>query len=295
MKKSDIIAFAVRKYLYILALLLALTGAVFPLSIMLEYSPKPGSSGTYTMAVESNLTLNNPSLQLINSGLKNFITYMNFRFTNTVKAVSETGAITEAITYDDLKLEQEILGVRMPIDLGFDLKGKSFTTTVDKNGNLVNSAGLEELAPKLRDLRLDNFFLETKPVFPKKKLKPGDGWDNSLSTKIPIGTTMVQTTLASKYRLDGFAKLNGYSCAILGLSVNTSTETVPLKKEKDYSVSVTMKGAGDGKIFYAYGESKIIAAEMTLNLDSIITTTADTGTSKLDTSQSVKMKMTLVK
>ena len=283
-------------YIIIFIFSITLVAAKLPVKITLTYNPKQGTSSVYEMHVKSFLTLNNINLKAVDLKLQNFITYMDFIFTNTVDKTANDGSITETLTYNSFKLEQEIMGMRTPINMGFDLAGKSFKTTTSKDGKLKNSKGFEALAPALQDLRLDNFFLQINPEFPQKAVKVGDAWNNETNSSLPIKNSLVKTNLKSTYTLQGFEKTGIHNCVIVGIEVSINTETIPVKQEHpDYVVDVTIKGNGTGKIFYDYEQSRIISSQITMNLKSIIKTTADTGSSKLDTDQRVEMNLKLTK
>jgi len=293
-----LISYYMKKLCYIIIFIFSITlvAAKLPVKITLTYNPKQGTSSVYEMHVKSFLTLNNINLKAVDLKLQNFITYMDFIFTNTVDKTANDGSITETLTYNSFKLEQEIMGMRTPINMGFDLAGKSFKTTTSKDGKLKDSKGFEQLAPTLQDLRLDNFFLQINPVFPQKAVKVGDAWNNETNSSLPIKNSLVKTNLKSTYTLQGFEKTGIHNCVIVGIAVNINTETIPVQQEHlDYVVDVTINGTGAGKILYDYEQSRIISSQITMNLKSIIKTTADTGISKLDTDQRVEMNLKLTK
>ncbi len=285
-----------KKLIVIMLVLLTSVSAKFPSKIKLTYAPQQGSTSTYELKVKSVLVLKNINLKLLNLHTPNYTNYLNFVFTNVVDAVNKNGSITETVTYNDFTLEQELMGIRTPIDMDLELKGKSFTTTVSKDGTVIDTKGLDILAPTLRNLKLDNLFLQTRPVFPEKKIKVGDSWDNEIISKLPIKNSIVKTSMKMKYSLDGFERIDKCNCAVVGMKFETQTETIPVRKEKeDFVIEVNLTGSGSGKIYYDYAKSRVTLSIITMDLSSKINTTAQTGTSSLDTDQKVEMELKLLK
>ena len=98
--------------------------------------------------------------------------------------------------------------------------------------------------------------------------------------------------LKSVYTLKGFEKFENARCAVIGLELKTTTESIPLKKEEEeVSLGINIEGEGTGEIVYDYKNSRVLASKMTLELNSIIDTEARTGRSRLDTSQRVEMNL----
>ncbi len=285
-----------RKLTVLFLSLLLLTAAKFPSKIKLVYSPEQGTYSKYELKVKSVLTMNNAGLSALNLKMPGYTNHLYFMFTDRIDSVDESGVITETITYDDFRLEQEIMGVKTPLDADFDLKGKSFTTTVTSDGKLKDTKGLDILAPALKNLKLDNMFLQIRPAFPEEEIKIGATWENETETKLPIKTSIVRTSMKTRYSLDGFEKIDKRNCAVVGISLEIKTETIPVQREKeDFVIEVNLSGTGKGKIYYDYRQSKIISSNITMSLENKISTISPLGISNLDTNQAIEMDLKLTK
>ena len=200
-----------------------LEGRKFPESLRLVYQPQVGTSTTYEMEVKASAKLIGMEKEIYLTVPQESTTFGKFIFSDKISDVTPEGKIQEELTYIDVQLEMEVGERKQEFSFADKLKGKSILMEIDRDGRVISTKGLEEFSEELKDLRLQNMYVQLRPIFPDKELKVGDNWDNRIESAIPIAGMLVETKVEEKYTLSGFEEKEGNLCAVIGVNLGIYT------------------------------------------------------------------------
>ena len=286
----------------VLALVLAGCG---PKSVKLEYRLPKGDVSDYRMVMEMDGETRIEGMgQTKSSKLEG---KQELELTQEVKEVSPDGILDVEVTYTKASMEMSVDGKKAPSpSMEKLLVGKKISMRMDRQGRTLEAKGLEGLPGLPQGMDLKNLTRQIQPVFPNKELKKGDSWiqDLGMSTQLAEGMYLDQTGEA-KYTLLGFKKMKGYPCVEIKSVVNL-TQSMDLTQERvnpatGQKTKIDMKvkndGQGEGVIYYAYPDGKLIESNMVMDMKSETTTTtaAPFGEMvlKTDSDMTIKVNMEL--
>lgn len=286
----------------ILALIFAGCG---PKSVKLEYRLAKGDVSDYQMVMEMEGETRIEGMgQTKKSKLEG---KQELELTQEVKEVLPDGILDVELTYTKATMEMSVDGKKAPSSsLEKLLVGKKISMRMDKQGKTLEAKGLEGLPGLPQGMDLENLTRQAQPVFPDKELKKGDSWiqDLGMNAQLAEGMYLDQSGEA-KYTLLGFKKMKGYPCAEIKSVVNL-TQSMDLTQEQidpttGQKTKVEMKvkndGQGEGIIYYAYQDGKLIGSNMVMDMKSETTTTTATPFGemllKTDSDMTTKVNMEL--
>lgn len=285
----------------VIALVLAGCG---PKSVKLEYRLPKGDVSDYQMVMEMEGETRIEGMgQTKSSKLGG---KQELELTQEVKEVSPDGILDVELTYTKTSMEMSVDGEKAPSPpLEKLLVGKKISMRMDRQGRTLEAKGLEGLPGLPQGMDLENLTRQAQPIFPDRELKKGDSWiqDLRMSAQLAEGMYLDQSGEA-KYTLLGFKKVKGYPCAEIK-SVVDLTQSMDLTQEKvnpatGQKTKVEMKvkndGQGEGIIYYAYQDGKLIKSNMVMDMKSETTTTvAPFGETilKTDSDMTTKVNMEL--
>lgn len=284
----------------ILALILTGCG---PKSVKLEYRLTKGDVSDYQMVMEMEGETRIEGMgQTKSSKLEG---KQELELTQEVKEVSPDGILDVEVTYTKATMEMSVDGKKAPFpSMEKLLVGKKISMRMDRQGRTLEAKGLEGLPGLPQGMDLENLTRQAQPVFPDKELKKGDSWiqDLGMSAQLAEGMYLDQIGEA-KYTLLGFKKMKGYPCAEIK-SVVDLTQSIDLTQEQvnpatGQKTKVEMKvkndGQGEGIIYYAYQDGKLIKSNMVMDMKSEATTTTTTppGEMVLKTDMTTRVNMEL--
>jgi hypothetical protein len=266
-----------------------LEGRRFPESIGLVYQPRLGTSTAYKMEVKASSKLFGMDKETYPGIPQESKTLGKFVFTDKILDVTPEGKIKEEMTYIDVKLEMEVEGSRQNLPFADKLKGKSILMEMDKDGRVVSTKGLDEFSEELKDLELQNMYIQLRPIFPDGKVKIGDSWDNQIESVIPIGGMVNRTKVEEKYTLSGFKEKENNLCAVIRVNLVIYTVGRTVKKEGGVDIDIDMEGEGEGEIIYALEDSRLLSSHIELNLKSRIRSSAYREVREIEMKHKVEM------
>jgi len=287
-KKSTVLIFIMVFLSFGLTLL---EGRKFPESVRLVYRPGAGTSITYKMEVKAFAKLIGMEKEIYPSVPQESTTFGKFIFSDKILDVTPEGKIQEELTYTDVKLEMEVEGSRQNLPFADKLKGKSILMEIDKDGRVVSTKGLDQFSEELKDLELQNMYIQLRPIFPDKKVKIGDSWDNRIESVIPIGGMLNRTKVEEKYTLSGFKERGNNLCVVIRVNLGIYTIGRTVKKEEGVDIDIDMKGKGEGEILYAFEDSRLLSSRVELNLTSRIRSSAYREVREIEMKHKVEMAL----
>ncbi|MFB0526615.1 MAG: DUF6263 family protein [bacterium] len=266
-----------------------LEGRKLPESLRLVYQPRAGTSTTYEMEVKALAELVGMEREIYPTVPQESETFGKFIFFDKILEVTPEGKIQEELTYSDVQLEMKVEGRRQKFSFADKLKGKSILMEIDRNGRVVSTKGLEEFSEELKDLRIQNMYLQLRPIFPDRGLKVGDSWDNRTESAIPIGGVLIRTKVEEKYTLSGFEEKEDNLCAVIGVNLKIYTTGKTVKKEGEVDVDIDMEGKGEGEILYAFEHSRIFSSRIEMDLTSKIRSSAYREVQEIEMKHRIEM------
>ena len=266
-----------------------LEGRKFPESLRLVYQPEVGTSTTYEMEVKGFAKLIGMEKEIYPTVPQESETFGKFIFSDKILDVTPEGKIQEELTYSDVQLEMEVEGRRQKFSFADKLKGKSILMEIDRDGRVISTKGLEEFSEELKDLSIQNMYVQLRPIFPDRELKVGDSWDNRTESAIPIGGMLIRTKVEEKYTLSGFEEKGDNLCAVIGVNLEISTIGKTVKKEGEVDIDIDMEGKGEGKILYAFEHSRLFSSHIELDLTSKIRSSAYREVQEIEMKHKIEM------
>jgi len=249
-------------------------GRRFPDSLRLVYQPEVGTSNTYEMEVKASAKLISVEKETYPAIPQESITFSRFIFSDKILGVTPEGRIKEELTYNDVQLEMVVEGSRQNLPFADKLKGKSILMEFDRDGRVVSVEGLQRFSEELKDLSVQDMYVQLRPIFPDRELKVGDTWDNRTESRIPIGGMLIRTNIQEKYTLSGFKETANILCAVIGVNLEIYTTGKTVKKEEGIDIDIDMEGKGEGELLYAFEKSRLISSQMEFDLKSKIRSSA---------------------
>jgi len=249
-------------------------GRKFPESVRLVYEPQAGSFTAYKMEMKASAKVTGMEKETYPGVPQESTTYGKFIFSDKILDVTPEGKIYEELTYSDVQLEMGVEGRRQNLPFADKLKGKSILMVIDKDGRVISTEGLDQFTEELKDLRLENMYMQLRPIFPDRELKVGDSWDNRTESAIPIGGMLIGTKVEEKYTFSGFKQKGNDLCAVIEVNLEIDTKGRTVKKEEEVDVDIDIEGKGEGKIFYALKNSRLFSSQIELDLTSRIRSSA---------------------
>jgi len=243
-------------------------------SIRLRYRPQAGSSNTYTLEVEASAKVVGMEEDVSRGVPQESRTFGKFILSDKILEVTPEGKIYEELTYIDVKLELEVAGRKEKLPFAEKLVGKSILIRIDSEGRVFSVEGLDRLGEEIKDLKIQEMYVQLRPIFPKKILRVGDRWENRTESLIPIGDMLVRAKVNEEYTLSGFEEKRDGLCAVITDNLKIETEGRTVKKTGAGDIEIDLRGEGSGKILYAFEKSKVVFSRIELELTSKIRSTA---------------------
>lgn len=219
-----------------------LEGRKLPESLRLAYQPQVGTSTTYKMEVKASTKLIGMEKEIYPAVPQESTTFGKFIFSDKILSVTPEGKIQEELTYTDVQLEMEVEGRRQNLPFADKLKGKSILMEIDRDGRVISTKGFEEFSEELKDLKIQDMYVQLRPIFPDRELKVGDSWDNRTESAIPIAGMLIRTKVEENYTLSGFEEKEGNLCVVIGVNLEISTIGKTVKKEGEVDIDIDMEG-----------------------------------------------------
>jgi hypothetical protein len=216
-------------------------------------------------------------------------TFGKFIFSDKILDVTPEGKILEELTYGDVELEMEVNGRRQNLPFANRLEGKSILMEIDKDGRVISTKGLDQFSEELKDLRIQDMYIQFRPIFPDRELKVGDSWDNRTESAIPIESMLNRTKVEGKYTLSGFKERGNSLCAVIRVKLEIYTIGKTVKKEEGVDIDVDMEGKGEGEILYAFKDSRLLSSQIDLDLTSRIRSSAYREVQEIEMKHRVEM------
>ncbi|MCJ7645759.1 DUF6263 family protein [bacterium] len=264
-------------------------GRKFPDSVRLVYKPEAGTSTTYKMEVRASAKLINMEEENYPGVPQESTTFGKFIFSDKILDVTPEGKILEELTYGDVELEMEVNGRRQNLPFANRLEGKSILMEIDKDGRVISTKGLDQFSEELKDLRIQDMYIQFRPIFPDRELKVGDSWDNRTESAIPIESMLNRTKIEEKYTLSGFKERGNSLCAVIRVKLEIYTIGKTVKKEEGVDIDVDMEGKGEGEILYAFKDSRLLSSQIDLDLTSRIRSSAYREVQEIEMKHRVEM------
>jgi len=264
-------------------------GRKFPESVRLVYKPEAGTSSTYKMEVKASAKLIGMEEETYPAVPQESTTFGKFIFSDKILDVTPEGKILEELTYGDVELEMEVNGRRQNLPFANRLEGKSILMEIDKDGRVISTKGLDQFSEELKDLRIQDMYIQFRPIFPDRELKVGDSWDNRTESAIPIESMLNRTKVEEKYTLSGFKERGNSLCAVIRVKLEIYTIGKTVKKERGVDIDVDMEGKGEGEILYAFKDSRLLSSQIDLDLTSRIRSSAYRAVQEIEMKHRVEM------
>jgi hypothetical protein len=264
-------------------------GRKFPESVRLVYKPEAGTSSTYKMEVKASAKLIGMEEETYPAVPQESTTFGKFIFSDKILDVTPEGKILEELTYSDVELEMEVNGRRQNLPFANRLEGKSILMEIDKDGRVISTKGLDQFSEELKDLRIQDMYIQFRPIFPDRELKVGDSWDNRTESAIPIESMLNRTKVEERYTLSGFKERGNSLCAVIKVKLEIYTIGKTVKKEEGVDIDVDMEGKGEGKILYAFKDSRLLSSQIDLDLTSRIRSSAYREVQEIEMKHRVEM------
>ena len=266
-----------------------LEGRKFPESLRLVYQPEAGTSTTYKMEVKACTKLIGMEKEIPLGVPQESTTFGRFVFSDKILDVSAEEKIQEELTYTDVQLEMEVEGRRQSLPFAHKLEGKSILMEIDKKGRVISTKGLEQFSEELKDLRIQDMYIQLRPIFPDRELKVGDSWENQTESAIPIAGMLIRTKIEGKYTLSGFKEMGSNLCVVIGVNLGIYTIGKTVKKERGVDIDIDMEGKGEGKILYAFEDSRLFSSRIELDLTSKIRSSAYREVQRIEMKHKIEM------
>jgi hypothetical protein len=264
-------------------------GRKFPDSVRLVYKPEAGTSTTYKMEVRASAKLIGMEEETYPAVPQESTTFGKFIFFDKILDVTPEGKIEEELTYSDVELEMEVNGRRQNLPFANRLEGKSILMEIDKDGRVISTKGLDQFSEELKDLRIQDMYIQFRPIFPDRELKVGDNWDNRTESAIPIESMLNRTKVEEKYTLSGFKERGNSLCAVIRVKLEIYTIGKTVKKERGVDIDVDMEGKGEGEMLYAFKDSRLLSSQIDLDLTSRIRSSAYREVQEIEMKHRVEM------
>jgi len=266
-----------------------LEGRKFPDSVRLAYRPEAGTSNKYKMEVRASSKLIGMEEEIYPDVPQESTTFGKFTFSDKILSVTPEGKIQEELTYRDVELEMEVSGRRQNLPFANRLEGKSILMEIDKDGRVISTKGLDQFSEELKDLKIQDMYLQLRPIFPDRELKVGDSWDNRTESAIPIEGMVNRTKVEGKYTLSGFKERGNSLCAVIRVKLEIYTIGKTVEKERGVDIDIDMEGKGEGEILYAFKDSRLLSSRMVLDLTSRIRSSAYREVQEIEMKHRVEM------
>lgn len=264
-------------------------GRKFPDSVRLVYKPEAGTSTTYKMEVRASAKLIGMEEETYPAVPQESTTFGKFIFFDKILDVTPEGKIEEELTYSDVELGMEVNGRRQNLPFANRLEGKSILMEIDKDGRVISTKGLDQFSEELKDLRIQDMYIQFRPIFPDRELKVGDSWDNRTESAIPIESMLNRTKVEEKYTLSGFKERGNSLCAVIRVKLEIYTIGKTVKKERGVDIDVDMEGKGEGEMLYAFKDSRLLSSQIDLDLTSRIRSSAYREVQEIEMKHRVEM------
>jgi len=260
-----------------------------PDALRLVYQPRVGTFNIYEMEVKASARLIGREKEIYPTVPQVSTTFGRFVFSDKILDVTPEGRIKEELTYKDVQLEMEVEGNRQNLPFADKLKGKSILMEFDRDGRVISAEGLGQFSGELKDLNIEDTYIQLRPIFPDRELKIGDTWDNRTESKIPIAGMLVTTDVLENYTLSGFKEKGKILCAVIGVNLEIRSTGETVKKEKGIDIDINMEGKGEGELLYAFEKSRLISSRMEFDLTSKIRSSAYRETQGIDMRHRIEM------
>lgn len=274
-------------------------------SVKLEYRLAKGDVSDYQMVMEMEGETRIEGMgQTRSSKLEG---KQELEWTQEVKEVSPDSILDVEVTYTKASMEISVDGKQAPPPSMVKLLvGKKISMKMDRQGKTLEAKAPEGLPGLPQGMDLENLTRQIQPVFPDRELKKGDSWIQNLGMSIQLAEGMhLDQTGEAKYTLLGFKKVKSRLCAEIK-SVVDLTQSMDLTQERvnpatGQKAKVKMKvknnGQGEGTVYYACRDGKLIESNMIMDMKSGTTTTTVTPSGemviKTDSDMTTKVNMEL--
>ena len=217
----------------------------------LLYQPKVGASYKYAVNMDNNTQMGNSKLTL----------------TNTMKILSVTGGV--------YKVQSSNTNTKMTGGMGANApKDTSMTMTIDKYGSIKMDV---KSGSALGAMFGGNDNSPVGLMFPKKPVKVGDTWTNSVDMGAMMAGAMKSSPQAKNTKATGILnmifKLNkldgaaaGITCTFSG-TVNMSTMGAPAKSGAPQAMKMTMKMSGTSNYTVERSTGMVMSAITKTSMD----------------------------
>jgi len=266
-----------------------LEGRKFPDSLRLVYKPEAGTSTTYRMEVRACAKLIGMEEEIYPDVPQESTTFGKFTFSDKILDVTPEGKIQEELAYSDVELEMEVSGRKQNLPFANKLEGKSILMEIDKDGRVISTKGLDQFSEELKDLRMQDMYIQLRPIFPDRELKVGDSWDNRTESAIPVEGMLNRTKVEGKYTLSGFKERGNSLCAVIRVKLEIYTIGKTVEKERGVDIDIDMEGKGEGEILYAFKDSRLLSSRVALDLTSRIRSSAYREVQEIEMKHRVEM------
>jgi len=228
--------------------------------VLLQYSPKPGTTTKYKLEIQGATTVT-----AMNRAQKTDLeTFMALE--QKVTGVDAKGNVDMQTTITEGTITVNKTPTQLPVT------GQVIKVKMAKNGEVIESEGMDQ----------QTNFQQMQIKFPEKPVGVGEAWESTINPnpQLPI-------PLKVKYTLVGFETVDGYECAKLQSNVTT---------EQGDAGSINLNVKADGKIWFAHKEGIMVKNEVDSNMIMIMENDIGGGKKeKIDTRMNLKLKMGIAK
>ncbi|MBF0503201.1 MAG: hypothetical protein HQM09_23945 [Candidatus Riflebacteria bacterium] len=228
--------------------------------VLLQYSPKPGTTTKYKMHLSGN-TVVTAMKQTQKTDLET-----DMSIEQKITGVDKDGNIDMATTITDGTITVNKTPTPLPGN------GQVIRVKMAKTGEVKESEGMDN----------QTNFQNMQIKFPEKPVGIGESWDAVINPnpQLPI-------PLKVKYTLLGFETVEGYECAKLQSTVTT---------EQGDAGSINLNVKAEGKIWFAYKDGIMVKNEVVSNMVMVMENDMGGGKKeKIETHMNLNLRMGIAK
>ena len=243
----------------VLYLCLVATSAFASGKVLLQYSPKPGTTTKYKLEIRGATT----------------VTAMNrAQKTDLETLMSLTQKITGVDAKGNVSMQTEITQGTITVNkvpTPLPVTGQVIKVKMAKDGEVLESEGMDQ----------QGNFQQMQIKFPNRPIGVGETWETVINPnpQLPI-------PLKVKYTLVGFETVDGYECAKLQSIVTT---------DNGQAGSISLNVKADGKIWFAHKEGIMVKNEVVSTMVMIMENDVGGKKEKIDTRMNLNLRMGIVK
>ena len=225
-----------------------------------RYKFKVGEERVYRTSMEQKVSMDGD----VNMPAMDAVSRIDADMAIKTRNVKPDGSALLEMTYKDFDLKLLQNGVELPkkqLEPLAQMVTKLRSETIMSSRGEPKSVSVKggEAIAQLAD-SMKNALIGSAPVFPKKALKPGERWKQSVPMDLSQGPMKIKIDFTTHYTFLGVTSLGGKKVAVF----KTEVEAVVNGPDGGSGLSVSGSGKGGGYIYFDHNAGHLVRSELEL-------------------------------